>query len=134
MVTPNIISIFKYFIRNTEINDNSKSVVLPYAVPACIGYTQTHASIMSHSYSRHFITPLFEYYTLLYLACSDFGGILHPSGDTCCASACGNYCGASNCHEGPGGWSACCGGSIAASHYVCGVSEQMAPCKLPGNT
>mgnify|MGYP003309983852 CR=1 FL=1 len=80
------------------------------------------------------ITPLYEYYTLLYLACSDFGGILHSSGDACCASACGSYCGAWNCDKGPGGSSACCGGSIVASDNVCGVLEQMAPCILPGNT
>ena len=45
----------------------------------------------------------------------------------CCAKECGNFCGATNCDEGPGGNKRCCGSMIPDSK-VCGVQNQTPPC------
>ena len=72
---------------------------------------------------------LYYYISKLQETCDNYGGISHPSLSTCCASACGNLCGADNCDDGPGGAEACCGGSIPSEH-ICGISGRMAPCHL----
>ena len=55
--------------------------------------------------------------------CKDYEGISHPSMPVCCASSCGEFCGAANCDKGPGGSTACCASNILNK---CGK----APCKL----
>ena len=68
--------------------------------------------------------------------CGQYGGITQPSNPLkCCSTACGSYCGASNCDEGPGGATACCSSSIdllvcgfGCGEWGCGV----APCQIQG--
>eukprot|EP00928_Gymnodinium_smaydae_P087897 TRINITY_DN72083_c0_g1_i1.p1 TRINITY_DN72083_c0_g1~~TRINITY_DN72083_c0_g1_i1.p1 ORF type:complete len:420 (+),score=79.18 TRINITY_DN72083_c0_g1_i1:47-1261(+) len=65
-------------------------------------------------------------------ACARFGGILHKDGAKCCASACGARCGSSDCEEGPGGPTACCGRAIPSARR-CGDGGVGAPCTLRGS-
>ena len=70
---------------------------------------------------------------ILYLEqpCIDFGGIVNPDTTVCCDSGCGT-CGGSGCSGRKGGSSACCVGTIPDTQ-ICGVSGQMAPCRIQGN-
>ena len=62
--------------------------------------------------------------------CIGYNGIVHPKNPTkCCASTCGDLCGALNCEEGNGGVEACCGSGIQES-TVCGANGQTAPCSI----
>ena len=47
----------------------------------------------------------------------------------CCASACGDFCGAPNCDDGPGGRRSCCGSAIP-DEDLCGPVKDTAPCTL----
>ena len=70
------------------------------------------------------------YYPLTLDVCVQYGGVATPTIDACCASACGSYCGQSNCNLGTGGSSACCGGTIISSGSQCGYVTVSAPCYL----
>lgn len=59
-------------------------------------------------------------------ACSLYGGMMHRNGVTCCAKACGSYCGSWNCNAGPLPSSDCCMKRIPADQ-ICSTS-QSAPC------
>ena len=64
---------------------------------------------------------------IYFVACSDYAGIVNPTNFyKCCASTCGEFCGAQNCDQGPGGNQACCSGFYDLK--ICGVSGEMAPC------
>ena len=86
-----------------------------------------------HSICRWFW--LFQNITILHYnigheTCGDYGGIVDPNNfDKCCASTCGDYCGAPNCNYAPGDSFACCDGGIP-ENQTCGASGQMAPCYL----
>ena len=62
--------------------------------------------------------------------CEQYGGVLNPKGNTCCAASCGK-CGGSGCSQRPGGSTNCCASSIP-SEVVCGP-DQNAPCTFIGN-
>ena len=47
----------------------------------------------------------------------------------CCASACGDFCGAPNCNEGPGVSGSCCGSTIP-DEDLCGSVKDIAPCTI----
>lgn len=67
--------------------------------------------------------------TLLGEECaSTYGGSAHPTGKACCAKACGKFCGAVDCENGPGGPSKCCESVFSDT---CGVDGAKAPCKFP---
>ena len=60
------------------------------------------------------------------LRCYRHGGIPHPENKfVCCPQACGRYCGAPDCHEGPGGAEQCCRNRITQS---CNTPGNAAPC------
>ena len=62
--------------------------------------------------------------------CIDYNGIAHPKNPSkCCASSCGDMCGALNCDEADGGVKACCGSGIQ-ENIICGVNGQNAPCTI----
>ena len=62
--------------------------------------------------------------------CAIYDGVPHPDdNNVCCGMACGSFCGQWNCDKGPGGSSACCGGSITSSGKKCS-SSVAAPCEI----
>ena len=61
--------------------------------------------------------------------CSQFGGIVHQNGQSCCAASCGALCGAAQCNLG--GSENCCGSTIESTTNFCSAS-QSAPCRIPG--
>ena len=62
--------------------------------------------------------------------CVGYNGIAHPKTPTkCCASTCGDLCGALNCDEADGGANACCGSGIQ-DNVICGLNGQKAPCSI----
>merc|ERR1711997_1153351 len=62
--------------------------------------------------------------------CAIYDGVPHPDdNNVCCGMACGSFCGQWNCDKGPGGSSACCGGSINKSGKKCS-SSVAAPCEI----
>ena len=62
--------------------------------------------------------------------CTPYNGIHHPNRmNKCCASACGEFCGAVNCNDGPGVSGSCCGSTIL-DEDLCGSVKDTAPCTL----
>ena len=74
-----------------------------------------------------FISSLMMIFDKLCLGpCQDYGGIPHPTNPlVCCDANCGEYCGAVDCHEGPGGEHACCASKISTP---CRAPDRNAPC------
>lgn len=63
--------------------------------------------------------------------CAKYGGVIHRDGKVCCASACGNFCGAYDCDKGPGGGSKCCAGTITKRKDKCTIPDKKSsPCML----
>jgi hypothetical protein len=60
--------------------------------------------------------------------CAAFNGSLFAPAQACCATACGSFCGASNCQSAPIGYQSCCTGNFS---NLCGSAGVEAPCLLP---
>jgi hypothetical protein len=56
-------------------------------------------------------------------SCADYAGVPHHDNVTCCPGACGNHCGATDCHK----WGDCCGSALPVQ--LCNSSKK-APCTL----
>jgi len=60
--------------------------------------------------------------------CAAFNGTYFAASQSCCASACGTFCGAVDCQRAPVGYQNCCTGKFT---NLCGSPGVVAPCNLP---